>query len=219
MDKTKHSHIFFDLDGTLTDPKEGITNSVAFALNYFNIKVRDLNELDCFIGPPLKESFMQFYKMSDEDACMAVKKYRERFRIKGMCENKIYPGVEEMLCVLKNAGKTLAVVTSKPTVFSEQIIDHFQITKYFSAVIGSELDGTHSDKSEVIKYALSCLHVHPFEALMVGDRKYDVIGAKQCDVTSVSVAYGYAEPGELKNANSDYIVDDIAGLTELLQNI
>lgn len=218
-----NDYILFDLDGTLTDPKEGITKSVQYALASFGITVEDLDELTPFIGPPLKDSFMDFYEFDEKKAEEAIAKYRERFQDTGLFENKIYDGVPEMIRKLKGNHKKLAVASSKPTVFVEQILEHFEIRKYFDVVVGSELDGTRTDKAEVVAEALKQLYGEEgatdqkkLNTIMVGDRKFDVAGAKAEGVVSVAVAYGYGPMDELKIAKPDYIVRTVAELEKFL---
>lgn len=219
-----NDYILFDLDGTLTDPKEGITTCVQYALSAFGIEEPDGDKLTPFIGPPLKESFMEFYEFDEEKAEAAVEKYRERFRDKGMFENRIYDGVPEMIRKLKGNHKKLAVASSKPTVFVKQILDHFEIGKYFDVIVGSELDGTRTDKAEVVAEALRQLYGENAEdieekkrnTVMVGDRKFDVAGAKAEGVISVAVSYGYGPLDELKIAKPDYIVRSVEELEKLL---
>ncbi len=210
-------YILFDLDGTLTDPKIGITKSVNYALEKLGVKVDSLDDLVGFIGPPLKNSFMDFYRFSEEKSNEAIKYYREYFSVKGLYENSIYSGISELLAKLKSLDKTLIVATSKPTVFAKKILEHFNILEYFSFVAGSELDGTRTDKAEVIAYALLKNNITDLDCtIMIGDRKHDVIGAKKVGVTSIGVLYGYGDAEEIKGANADFIVNDILGLEELL---
>lgn len=219
-----NDYILFDLDGTLTDPKEGITACVQYALSAFGIEEPDADKLTPFIGPPLKESFMEFYEFDEEKAEAAVEKYRERFRDKGIFENRIYDGVPEMIRKLKGNHKKLAVASSKPTVFVKQILEHFEIGKYFDVIVGSELDGTRTDKAEVVAEALCRLydgHDGDIEekkrnTVMVGDRKFDVAGAKAEGLVSVAVSYGYGPLDELKIAKPDYIVRSVEELEKLL---
>lgn len=219
-----NDYILFDLDGTLTDPKEGITACVQYALSAFGIEEPDADKLTPFIGPPLKESFMEFYEFDEEKAEAAVEKYRERFRDKGIFENRIYDGVPEMIRKLKGNHKKLAVASSKPTVFVKQILEHFEIGKYFDVIVGSELDGTRTDKAEVVAEALRRLydgHDGDIEekkrnTVMVGDRKFDVAGAKAEGLVSVAVSYGYGPLDELKIAKPDYIVRSVEELEKLL---
>lgn len=219
-----NDYILFDLDGTLTDPKEGITACVQYALSAFGIEEPDADKLTPFIGPPLKESFMEFYEFDEEKAEAAVEKYRERFRDKGIFENRIYDGVPEMIRKLKGNHKKLAVASSKPTVFVKQILEHFEIGKYFDVIVGSELDGTRTEKAEVVAEALRLLYGENAEdieekkrnTVMVGDRKFDVAGAKAEGLVSVAVSYGYGPLDELKIAKPDYIVRSVEELEKLL---
>lgn len=210
----KYTYVFFDLDGTLTDPKEGITKSVAYALKHFGIEV-DPNELTHFIGPPLTGSFEAYYGFSHEQAIQAVKFYRERFGTIGLFENKVYPGIEALLKLLKAQSRKLAVATSKPYVFSIRILEKYGLAQYFDWVVGSELDGTRDKKCEVIEEVLGQAGITKQElsqCLMVGDRKHDIEGAKLCQITSLGVQYGYSEAGELEKAGADIIVQNIEEL-------
>jgi len=213
-------YFLFDLDGTLTDPKVGITTCVQYALHSFGIEEPDLDKLEAFIGPPLKDSFMKAYGMDEEQAQEAVEKYRERFSDKGLYENEIYPGMAPMLKLLSEKGFRLAVASSKPTVYVEKILEHFGIRSYFKVVVGSELDGRRTGKEEVVKEALSQLFGHkPIlynEVYMIGDRCFDVEGAKAMKVESVGVAYGYGGKEELLKAHADYIVESVEELQEFL---
>lgn len=215
----KYKYLLFDLDGTLTDPKEGITSSVQYALKSFGIEEPDLDRLTSFIGPPLRESFMKDYGFSEKEAEEAVAKYREWFVPKGIFQNRIYPGIAEMLKVLKAGGRILAVASSKPQVFVEQILHHFNIYDYFSVIVGSELDGTRDSKEEVVEEALRRLGKGaeaPEGGVMIGDRKFDIAGGKEHKLVTVGVAFGYAEEGELEEAGADYVVDSVEDLRRLL---
>lgn len=213
-------YLLFDLDGTLTDPKVGITTCVQYALASFGIEEPDLDRLEPFIGPPLKDSFMEFYNMDETDAQMAVDKYRERFRDTGIFENQIYAGVPQMLRALQAKGMHLAVASSKPTVFVERILEHFGIEKYFQVVVGSELDGTRVEKDQVVEEALRQLFkgkpVEKDKVYMIGDRRFDAEGARAQGVESVGVTYGYGSMEELKEAKADYIVRSVAELHKFL---
>lgn len=205
-----YKYILFDLDGTLTDPKEGITKSVQYALKKFDIIVDDLDTLEKFIGPPLTTSLMEFYGFSEEKAVEGVQYYREYFKERGIFENKVYENIENLLSKLKALGLILIVATSKPTVFSEQIIKHFNLDKYFDEVVGSNLDGTRSKKGEVIKYIIDKYKISDLsEAVMIGDRKYDIIGAQENNIASIGLTYGYGSEEELKAAGATYIANDI----------
>lgn len=215
-----YRYLFFDLDGTLTDPKEGITNSVAYALASYGIHT-DPKELLPFIGPPLHESFMQFYGFDREQAMEAVAKYREYFTDRGIWENALYPGAAELLAQLKAQGKSLALATSKPEVFARQILKHFEISGYFDAVCGSCLDGSRTDKGEVIRTAHARLEQslgHPaplMECVMIGDRLHDVEGAKKVGMDSIGLPFGYGGETELTRAGATHLADSFESLLRL----
>lgn len=210
-------YILFDLDGTLTDPKDGITRSVAYALESFGIHVENTDDLCCFIGPPLLDSFMEYYGLTEAQSQEAIAKYRERFGPIGLFENQVYPGIIQMLEHLKSLGKRLIVATSKPTVYSVEILKHFGLYDYFEFVSGSELDGTRTDKAEVIAYALEHTGITELsEAVMVGDRRHDIIGAKKNGLKSIGVLYGYGSREEFQAAGSDHMAETVAELELLL---
>lgn len=212
-----YKYVLFDLDGTLTDPKVGITTCVAYALEHFGIHVENMDTLCKFIGPPLKESFMVYYGMNSGEADEAVEKYRERFAVKGLFENRVYKGIRELLGELKAMGKTLIVATSKPAVYSGQILEHFGLVDYFTFLSGSELDGTRVDKAEVIAYALEQNGItDPSEVLMVGDREHDIIGAVKNGIDCAGVLYGYGSREEFEENHASYIVETVAELRDLL---
>lgn len=209
-------YIFFDLDGTLTNPAEGITNSVAYALQYYGISVSDKTQLYKFIGPPLAQSFTDFYGFSPDKAKEAVEKYREYFADTGIFENMVYEHIPEVLEKLKNAGFSLAMATSKPEVFAKRIADKFELTKYFDFIGGSLLDNSRTDKGEVIEYVLRSLKADREKTIMIGDRSHDILGAKKCGIKSAGVLYGFGSLEELKNAGSDYIAETPKELETLL---
>ena len=216
-------YFLFDLDGTLTDPKEGITRSVQHALKYFGIEEPDLDRLEPFIGPPLKDSFMEFYGLSEEQALKAVEVYRERFAPVGVLENEIIPGTGQMLAHAREKGIHLAVASSKPLVFVRQILRHFQIEEYFEVVVGSELDGTRGSKEEVVEEALrqlGILEMDPADkkslCAMIGDRKFDIQGAIAHGLTGIGVSFGYAGEGELSVAGADMVADTMEQLERIL---
>lgn len=216
-----YNYILFDLDGTLTDPKLGITSCVQYALDKFGIKEPDRDKLEPFIGPPLSDSFREFYGFDDEKAKQAIAYYRERFSTIGLFENEIYPGIPQMLEELQKAGKHLAVASSKPTVFVTQILEHFEIRAYFEVIVGSELDGTRAKKEEVVDEALRQLlrgdaAKKRRDIVMVGDRKYDIEGAKAYHIASIGVTYGYAADGELEEADADVVVGTVEELGRVL---
>lgn len=216
-------YILFDLDGTLTDPKLGITRSVQYALRALGIEEPSLDKLEPFIGPPLADSFREFYGLEEEQVVTAVAKYRERFSDQGIYENEIYPGTVRMLASLRAGGKKLAIASSKPTPFVERILDHFEIRAYFDYIIGSNMDGTRGKKEEVVEEALRQMlpaGMTPAEkkagVAMVGDRRFDIEGAREHGITSVGVSFGYAPEGELEQAGADHIVDTVEALAGLL---
>lgn len=216
-------YILFDLDGTLTDPKLGITSSVQYALRALGIEEPSLDKLEPFIGPPLADSFQEFYGLNEEQTAAAIAKYRERFNDQGIYENEIYPGIASMLAALRAAGKKLSIASSKPTPFVERILDHFAIRMYFDYIVGSNMDGTRGKKEEVVEEALRQMlpaGMTPAEkraaVAMVGDRRFDIEGAKEHGITSVGVSFGYAPEGELEQAGADHIVGTVEALAELL---
>ncbi len=209
----KYSCVLFDLDGTLTDPKEGITRCVQYALRSFGIE-EDCENLVCFIGPPLAEMFAETYGI---DGYAAVDKYRERYTDVGIFENSVYDGIADMLFYLKNVGVRVALATSKPEVFARRILEKYELMEYFDEVCGSELDGHRTDKSEVVAEALRRLG-NPDESgvIMVGDRSHDVIGAAKCGVKCIGVSFGYAAEGELETAGAVAIADSVEELKQML---
>ena len=211
-------YLLFDLDGTLTDPMVGITSSVQYALEKFGIHVRYLKELIPFIGPPLAESFQKFYGFSKEDAEKAIQYYREYYAPKGIFENEVYEGIPEMLAHLTEAGFTLLVATSKPTVFARKVLKHFGMEDYFSFAGGSELDGSRTKNAEVISYILKTCGIEAKEAIMIGDRRHDIEGGKACGLESVGVLYGYGTEQELTEAGADHIIRTVAELEDYLRN-
>ncbi|NFI61486.1 HAD family hydrolase, partial [Clostridium botulinum] len=201
----KYDYIFMDLDGTITDPMIGITKSIQYSLKHFGINVEDINTLTKFIGPPLKDTFRLDYGFNEEETVIAMEKFRERFASIGLFENNVYEGMEDFLKLLKDSGKTLMVATSKPKFFAEQILDHFGLAKYFTFIGGSNMDETRSKKSEVIDYILSENNITDLSSVvMIGDRKHDIMGAKEFNIDSIWVLYGYANYDELKKADANY---------------
>jgi phosphoglycolate phosphatase len=193
--------IFFDLDGTLTNPKPGITRSIQHALRKLDHEAPAEDDLTWCIGPPLHASFKKLLG-TDALADKAILLYRERFADVGLFENEVYPGIEATLSVLAGQARRLFVATSKPGVYAERIIDHFKLRGYFERVFGSELDGTRSDKSDLLGYALKAAQVDPAGAIMIGDRSHDMIGARNNGLTAVGVLYGYGSKEELLAAGA-----------------
>lgn len=207
-----YTHILFDLDGTLTDSGEGIINSFNYALKKFNIDVKDLSSLRKVIGPPLKGSFIDFYNFNENNVDEAVSYYREYFKAKGMFENKVYDGIANLLSSLKKKGFHLVVATSKPTVFSNEILKHFNLYDYFDGVFGSTLDGKLCKKEDIIKYAINELNIKNNNAIMVGDREHDIIGASRNNINSIGVTYGFGSSEELINSGASYVVNTVDDL-------
>lgn len=211
----KYDTFFFDLDGTIIDSSLGITNSVMYALRKFGIEETEREKLYKFIGPPLNVSFHDYYGFDREKAWRAVEYYREYYADKGILENTLYEGFEDMLKALRAAGKRAVVATSKPEPYARRIIEYFGLTSYFDYVAGMELDGGRGTKAEVIRYALSvCQIADKSRVLMVGDREHDVIGAKEAGVDCLGVLYGFGSREELEAAGASYIagtVEDIKG--------
>lgn len=212
-------YFLFDLDGTLADTGEGIMKSVAYALEALHVPPQPEEVLRKFVGPPLHLSFEQFCGLSPNEAMLAVEKYRERYREKGVLESQLYPGIKELLEALSQKA-VLCVSTSKPLLFARQILELRGIVPLFSEITGANLDGTMTDKAEVIGETLRRLSFPPKEiVIMVGDRRQDVLGAKACGIKCIGVRYGFAEPGELEEAGADYIADSVAELRSLCEQV
>jgi len=217
---TRYPYIFFDLDGTLTDPGVGITNSVAYALERYGIHVADRRTLYPFIGPPLADSFAHFYGFSPADARAAVDVYREYFADRGIFENELYPGIPALLERLRADGRKLVMATSKPEEFALRIAEHFGIAGYFDCVAGAAMDETRTAKWEVIAYALERLGgPAPAEVLMVGDREHDVQGANRCGIATLGVLYGYGSREELMSAGAVAVVDTVEAVGDYILTI
>jgi len=196
--------IYFDLDGTLTDPKLGITCSIQYALSKLDRPPPPEDELTWCIGPPLR-AILKTLLGTDELAGKALSLYRERFADIGILENEIYPGIENTLSTLAKSGRRLFVATSKPSVYAKRVIGHFKLTAYFERVFGSELDGRRSDKTDLLGYALQTMRVDPSQAVMIGDRSHDMIGARNNGMTAVGVLYGYGSKEELVAAGAHHV--------------
>ncbi len=212
-------YIFFDLDGTLTDPGLGITNSVIHALKKFDITPPENEELYCFIGPPLIDSFMKYYSMSKEDAVTAVAYYREYYVPYGMFENAVYEGIEKLLDNLVKDEKKVYLATSKPEVYATKILEHYNLKEYFTFIGGSTLDETRTNKADVITYVLEnagLTEEDKDKVIMVGDRHHDIDGAKKNGLESIGVLFGYGNIDELRGAGATYIAEDVTKLGELL---
>ncbi|BBD57872.1 HAD-superfamily hydrolase, subfamily IA, variant 1 [Nostoc sp. HK-01] len=206
--------ILFDLDGTLTDPKPGITRCIQYALSELGHTPPEADELNWCIGPPIKDSFSQLLKTSDEMMlAQAISLYRSRFSTIGLFENTLYPQVLDTLQAIRCAGYQTFVATSKPYIYTTRIIEHFGLSALFDGVYGSELDGVRSVKADLIHYILLTEKLLPENAVMVGDRKHDIIGAKHHHITTIGVTYGYGTEQELQTHGADFIAhspDEIA---------
>lgn len=209
--------VLFDLDGTLTDPGEGITNSVAYALNKFNIKVEDKTELYNFIGPPLIDSFMKYYGMCYEDGLKAVEYYREYFGVTGIFENRVFNGIHELLACIKKSGRVVSLATSKPEQYAVRILEHFDLTQYFDFIGGATMDETRSKKADVIDYTLKQLEVtDKSKVVMIGDRHHDIEGANVNGLDSIGVLFGYGDRQELETAGATYIAETVDDIMKFL---
>ena len=209
--------IFFDLDGTLTDAGPGIKACINYALDKMNFKKLGMDS-DWVVGPSLWDTFIKL-GIPEENLNAAVSLYRERYNVKGYLENSVYVGIPGQLAMLLEMGYVLSLATSKPTVSASAILEYFDLTRYFSYEFGSNLDGSLSDKSILLKHALAMTGFEPNNALMIGDRQYDIIGAKSNLIKSVGVSYGYGSTNELREAGADLLVEKPAELAKAVQKI
>lgn len=210
-------YMLFDLDGTLTDSVSGITNCATYALEKFGIYPAYREELLPYIGPPLMHSFMTFHGLTKEQAEQAVTYYRERFSTIGWRENEVYDGIPELLGELQGRGVSLMVATSKPEMFTHRILEHFDLAKYFTFIAGSTLDDRRSKKEDVIAFIREKYpEINAGNCVMIGDRKYDVVGAHSQDLPVVGVLYGYGDRAEMEMVGADYIAEDVAALRKRL---
>lgn len=207
--------IFFDLDGTLTDPKIGITASIRYAMDRLGEDVPAADDLTWCIGPPLLESFRTL--VGRDRSVQALALYRERFSEVGLYENERYPGITQTLSSLSRNNVQLCVASSKPRVFVEKILDHFELTDYFARIFGAELDGTRGDKSDLLRFALAESRSDASTSTMVGDRKYDIIGASDNGIPAIGVLYGYGSKQELTRAGALCLAETPQHLVPLLQ--
>ncbi len=209
--------IFFDLDGTLTDAGPGIKACINYALD--KMKLEKLGpESDWVVGPSLWGTFNKL-GVPEEDLNYAVDLYRERYDVKGYIENSVYTGIPEQLSELKSMGYVLGVETSKPTASAISILEYFQLSRYFSYQFGSNLDGSLSDKSSLLQHSLSTTGSQPSDALMIGDRRYDIIGAKSNLIKSIGVSYGYGSINELRAAGADCLIKETRELAIVVNKL
>ncbi len=208
---TKYQYLFFDLDGTIIDSSVGVCTSFAYALKVYGIEVSDLSELRPVLGPPLKYAFENFYGFSEEDSDAAVAKYRERYADVGVFECTVYEGIEDLLKKLNLAGYKLVLATSKPVIYAKRILEHFNLQTYFYDISGADFSRGISEKDEVLGDIISKLDIEDLSSvLMIGDRKYDLIGANKFGIDALGVLYGFGDIDEL----SAYPNVGIAGTVE-----
>ena len=210
------SNILFDLDGTLIDSKEGITRSIQYALSKLDMEVPELSKLEWCIGPPIESSFSHLLNTVDEKLIgRAVKNFRYRFKSKGIFENTVYEGIPNALDILKNAGMKIYLATSKPQIFAKKILDYQSLSKYFISVYGSELDGKHSDKGELIDYILRSEKLALSETIMIGDRHHDIIGGQENGIYTVLVTYGYGSDDDLNTSKPEFVFNNPAEIARI----
>lgn len=218
--KNPYDLILFDLDGTLTDSGEGITKSVQYALSKFGIEEPELEKLRKFIGPPLIDSFENYYGFSREDAIKARNIYKERYLPIGWMENRPYDGIEEVLDELQKTGIMMGVATSKPEDVAEKVLEYFELKKYFPVICAAPNNGLNGEKPGRIRAAIEEARALGCEAknvIMVGDTRFDVLGAHECGIPCVGVTWGFAVEGEFEACGTEYIVDTMEGLLNVLK--
>ena len=212
----QYKYVAFDLDGTLTDPEEGLTRGFAYALDKMGIRYTDRSELKRFIGPPLKAEFSSVYGLCDKDADECVRLFREYFSVYGWWDNRLYENVPEMLKTLKERGKILILATSKPEIFAKKILKLFEIDEYFDFVGAATLDHTRVEKSAVLNYALDSVRATRAESVMIGDRSFDAQGAHACGIDSVGVLYGHGSEEEIRTAGFTYVTDSVMEIADII---
>lgn len=200
-------YIIFDLDGTIIDSGLGIKNGIIYSLKSIGIQNVEENILNKFIGPPLKDSYMRFFDLSEEKAKDMVNKYREYYSEQGIYEAYIYEGIEEVIKNLKEKENEIILATSKPEIFAKKVLNHFNLMDYFNFVGGATLDHKITHKNEVLQYVLKEYYINPQNGFMIGDTKFDILGGKLFDLNTIGVTYGYGSLEELKKANADNIVN------------
>jgi phosphoglycolate phosphatase len=201
-----YDYLFFDLDGTIKDSSTGIINSVKYAVEKLNLTMPSDEELLSFIGPPLLESFQVVFGLSEEEAQTAITVYREYFSAKGLYENEVYPGIDQLFKDLTSRDKKIFLATSKPEVFAIQILEHFDLAKYFSGMYGASMDSSRSSKVDVLKYAIAESGItDKSKAIMIGDRLHDMVGGTQNGIATLGVTYGFGDEEELNKSRAMYI--------------
>ena len=212
-----YDNIIFDLDGTLTDPAVGIINSMICALEKYGIPAPDRSELMKFIGPPLVDSFQEFFHLSREEAKTIVDHYREYYREEGMFESSVFPGIQDLLRSLQENGKVLMVATAKVEPFANTVLEHFGLAAYFTCIAGSNLDNTRTRKDEIILSVLERCEITDTEhTVMIGDRMYDILGAEKAGIDSIGVLFGYGTKEELQDAGANIIAESVEDLQRIL---
>lgn len=217
--------VLFDLDGTLTDPFEGISRCITYALKTMDVPVPDKDSLREWIGPPLKGSFRSYFESVSDRAVeearvnRAVTLYRQRFTDKGLYENCCYPGIDQVLGTLSDTGYQLFLATAKPTIYAEKIVAHFQLDQWLDGVYGSELDGMRSDKTELLAYLLEKETLNPESCIMIGDRHQDMLAADNHGIYSMGVLWGYGSMKELEQAGAHQVLTGVADLVPAINLI
>ena len=218
--KEKFDLILFDVDGTMTDSSEGITKSVQYTLEQYGIIEPELNNLRKFIGPPLIDSFMNYYGFSKEEAIEARRIFNVRYQPVGWMENHLYPGIEQVLEELRKEGIMLGVATSKPEDVANRVLEHFELRKYFSVICAAPNNGLNGEKPGRIRAAIEeakALGCEVKNPVMVGDTRFDVLGAHECGIPCVGVTWGFAVEGEFESCNTEYVVSTMEELLEILK--
>ncbi len=210
-----YEYLLFDLDGTITDSFESVANCFCYALKYFGIEVKNISELRPALGPPLKDSFINLYGLSEEDAITAIEKYRERYKIYNTLENKLYDGIDDILNKLQKKGYKLILATSKPEEYAVKILKYFNLDKYFYDICGASFDKSRSEKEDVLNYLLAKNKINDLKkAVMIGDRKYDLEAAGKLGIDAIGVLYGYGDKEELSSYKNVFL----APTPEMLYN-
>ena len=212
-----YDYLLFDLDGTVVDSGLGVTNSVIYALKKWGIEVENREKLYVFLGPPLVDSFSEHYGFSHEDSLKCVEYYREYYDVKGIFENTVYDGIVDVLIKAREMGKKLIIATSKPEEYAKRILDHLGLSKRFDLIAGATMDESRNEKAGVIRYALKTYGItDTSKIVMIGDRKYDVLGAAENNIETIGVLYGFGDEEELTRAGAKYIAPTPADILKFV---